>query len=288
MYYIVTDSSTDMPQSWVEAQHDFHIVSLSCTINGVSSVPGTSEVAKKETYRQLRSGVVIKTSAVNTATWEECFQKLLDEGQDVLCIAFSSGLSGTYAAAADAAKELAPKYPNQKIIVIDSRCASAGEGLLVHYALQNREQGMLIDGEPVNQVLNMLLDPLCVLLDDLMFLYRGGRLSATSAVVGSLVRIKPIMHVDEEGHLAVVEKVTGRRRSIRILANRVKEHIVNPEGQMIFISHGDCEDEANALADIIKAEIPGIAGVLVTYVGPVIGSHSGPGTLAIFFLGDHR
>lgn len=140
MYYIVTDSSTDMPQSWVEAQHDFHIVSLSCTINGVSSVPGTSEVAKKETYRQLRSGVVIKTSAVNTATWEECFQKLLDEGQDVLCITFSSGLSGTYAAAADAAKELAPKYPNQKIIVIDSRCASAGEGLLVHYALQNREQ----------------------------------------------------------------------------------------------------------------------------------------------------
>ena len=145
MYYIVTDSSTDMPQSWVEAQHDFHIVSLSCTINGVSSVPGTSEVAKKETYRQLRSGVVIKTSAVNTATWEECFQKLLDEGQDVLCVAFSSGLSGTYAAAADAAKELAPKYPNQKIIVIDSRCASAGEGLLVHYALQNREQGMPIE-----------------------------------------------------------------------------------------------------------------------------------------------
>ena len=145
MYYIVTDSSTDMPQSWVEAQHDFHIVSLSCTINGVSSVPGTSEVAKKETYRQLRSGVVIKTSAVNTATWEECFQKLLDEGQDVLCITFSSGLSGTYAAAADAAKELAPKYPNQKIIVIDSRCASAGEGLLVHYALQNREQGMSIE-----------------------------------------------------------------------------------------------------------------------------------------------
>lgn len=128
MYYIVTDSSTDMPQSWVEAQHDFHIVSLSCTINGVSSVPGTSEVAKKETYRQLRSGVVIKTSAVNTATWEECFQKLLDEGQDVLCITFSSGLSGTYAAAADAAKELAPKYPNQKIIVIDSRCASGRRG----------------------------------------------------------------------------------------------------------------------------------------------------------------
>lgn len=114
MYYIVTDSSTDMPQSWVEAQHDFHIVSLSCTINGVSSVPGTSEVAKKETYRQLRSGVVIKTSAVNTATWEECFQKLLDEGQDVLCVAFSSGLSGTYAAAADAAKELAPKYRIRK------------------------------------------------------------------------------------------------------------------------------------------------------------------------------
>ena len=248
MYYIVTDSSTDMPQSWVEAQHDFHIVSLSCTINGVSSVPGTSEVAKKETYRQLRSGVVIKTSAVNTATWEECFQKLLDEGQDVLCITFSSGLSGTYAAAADAAKELAPKYPNQKIIVIDSRCASAGEGLLVHYALQNREQGMPIEENAkwVKEHIQHLIHWFTV--DDLMFLYRGGR----------------------------------------ILANRVKEHIVNPEGQMIFISHGDCEDEANALADIIKAEIPGIAGVLVTYVGPVIGSHSGPGTLAIFFLGDHR
>lgn len=158
----------------------------------------------------------------------------------------------------------------------------------MHYALQNREQGMSIEENAkwVKEHIQHLIHWFTV--DDLMFLYRGGRLSATSAVVGSLVRIKPIMHVDEEGHLAVVEKVTGRRRSIRILANRVKEHIVNPEGQMIFISHGDCEDEANALADIIKAEIPGIAGVLVTYVGPVIGSHSGPGTLAIFFLGDHR
>ena len=184
MYYIVTDSSTDMPQSWVEAQHDFHIVSLSCTINGVSSVPGTSEVAKKETYRQLRSGVVIKTSAVNTATWEECFQKLLDEGQDVLCIAFSSGLSGTYAAAADAAKELAPKYPNQKIIVIDSRCASAGEGLLVHYALQNREQGMSIEENAkwVKEHIQHLIHWFTV--DDLMFLYRGeiGRASCRERV----------------------------------------------------------------------------------------------------------
>lgn len=288
MYYIVTDSSVDMPQSWVEAQHDFHLMSLSCTIQGVSSIPGTTEEAKKEIYRQLRSGVVIKTSAVNTATWEECFQSLLEAGQDILCIAFSSGLSGTYAAAADAAKDLAPKYPNQKLIVIDSLCASAGEGLLVHYALQNREQGMSIEDNAkwVEEHVQNLVHWFTV--DDLMFLYRGGRLSATSAVVGSLVRIKPIMHVDAEGHLAVVEKVTGRRRSIRMLANKVKEHIVHPEGQMIFISHGDCEDEANALAEIIKAEIPGIAGVLVTYVGPVIGSHSGPGTLAIFCLGDQR
>lgn len=156
-------------------------------------------MAKKETYRQLRSGVVIKTSAVNTATWEECFQKLLDEGQDVLCIAFSSGLSGTYAAAADAAKELAPKYPNQKIIVIDSRCASAGEGLLVHYALQNREQGMSIEENAkwVKEHIQHLIHWFTV--DDLMFLYRAAaclqpaRLSVRSCVSSRLCTLMRVV-----------------------------------------------------------------------------------------------
>ncbi len=288
MYYIVTDTSTDMPLSWIEAQHDFVMMSLSCTRNGESFIPGASDEEKKDVYDQLRNGVVIKTSAINTATWEESFQKLLADGHDVFCIAFSSGLSSTYSSAKDAAKGLSAKYPNRKLIVVDSLCASAGEGLLVYYALKNREQGMSIEENAawIQSHIQNLVHWFTV--DDLMFLYRGGRLSATSAMLGSLIRIKPILHVDEQGHLAMVEKVAGRRRSIRMLANKVKEHIVNPEGQMIFISHGDCEEEANSLADMIKAEIPGIAGIQVSYIGSVIGSHSGPGTLAVFFLGDCR
>lgn len=288
MYYIVTDSSTDMPQSWVEAQHDFHIVSLSCTINGVSSVPGTSEVAKKETYRQLRSGVVIKTSAVNTATWEECFQKLLDEGQDVLCITFSSGLSGTYAAAADAAKELAPKYPNQKIIVIDSRCASAGEGLLVHYALQNREQGMSIEENAkwVKEHIQHLIHWFTV--DDLMFLFRGGRVSKTAAWAGTLLNIKPVLHVDDEGHLIPMEKVRGRKKSLNALIDHMEKSANKPiSDQMVFITHGDCIEDAEYVAAKIKERF-GVKEVVINYVDPVIGAHSGPGTMALFFLADKR
>lgn len=288
MYQIVSDSSMDMPKSWLESQHDFSMVSLSCTQDGRDFVPELTDEAIKKIYADLRAGVVLKTAQANMVTWYALLRPLVQRGEDVLTIAFSSGLSGTCASALDAAAELRREFPERKIIVVDSLCASAGQGLMVQYALDNREKGMDIEQNArwVREHVQHLIHWFTV--DDLMFLHRGGRLDAASAVLGSIVRVKPIMRMDEAGKLAVVEKVAGRRRSIHRLAEKVRESIVDPDGQWIFISHGDCEEEAKHLAELLKAELPGIAGVFLTYVGPVIGSHSGPGTLAVFFLGNHR
>ncbi len=288
MYWIVSDSSIDMPKAWIDAQPNFRIKSLSYLIDGQPHIPDGTDEETRRIYAQLRAGVKITTSQVNSEEWSACFRELLAQGQDILAVLFSGGLSGTCAAAETAAKELRQEFPERKLVVIDSLCASAGEGLLVYYALRNRQNGMSLEDNAAwvrNNVQNLIH---WFTVDDLMFLYRGGRVSATSAYIGSLARIKPVMHVDPEGHLALKEKVAGRKRSIRRLADKVKENIVAPEGQVIFISHGDCVAEAQSLADILRSELPMIADVQISFVGPVIGAHSGPGTIAVFFLGNGR
>ena len=287
MYWIVTDSTIDMPKRYVDSQENFRVLNMSYTMDGVSYVPDGTDENSREIYRQLRAGKNIVTAQVNSESWREAFEEILSGGNDLLVIAFSSGLSGTCQAAFAAAEEAREKYPDRKLEVIDSLCASAGEGLLVDYALRNRDKGMSLEEnaawvrENVQNIIHWFT------VDDLMFLMRGGRVGAVSAYIGSLVKIKPILHVNEEGKLIPREKVQGRRKSIRALADKVKQNIVHPEGQLVLISHGDCEAEAQSLADMIKAELP-VAEVRLSYIGPIVGAHSGPGTLAVFFMGKGR
>ncbi len=287
MYWIVTDSTIDMPKRYVDSRENFRVLNMSYTMDGVSYVPDGTDENSREIYRQLRAGKNIVTAQVNSEAWREAFEEILAGGDDLLVIAFSSGLSGTCQAAFTAAEELREQYPDRKIEVVDSLCASAGEGLLVDYALRNRDSGMSLEENAAwvrDNVQNIIH---WFTVDDLMFLMRGGRVGAVSAYIGSLVKIKPILHVNEEGKLIPREKVQGRRKSIRALADKVKQNIVHPEGQLVLISHGDCEAEAQSLADMIKAELP-VAEVRLSYIGPIVGAHSGPGTLAVFFIGRGR
>jgi DegV family protein with EDD domain len=237
--------------------------------------------------RELRDGVLATTSQINAETWKELFQNHLKSGHDILCIVFSSVLSGTYSAAVNAKEQLDHEFPSGKLIVIDSKCASLGQGLLVHYALQKRDSGASLDetAQWVNENLQKVNHWFTV--DDLQFLRRGGRVSAASAYLGGIMKIKPILHVNEEGGLIPMAKVQGRKRSLRTLCDKVKELAVEPVKQTIFISHGDCQEEAEWLASIVREELH-VKDIMIGMIGPVIGSHSGPGTMAIFFMGNCR
>lgn len=287
MYWIVTDSAIDMPRKWIDDQKDFRILDLSYLMDDISYTSDGTDESIKAIYDAMRNGKMLKTSQVTPDMWESCFRELLSAGNDVLTIAFSSGLSGTCSAAFTAADEVRADYPERKLIVIDSLQASAGEGLMVHYAIQNRANGMSIEDNAAWVQQNVQNFLAWFTVNDLMHLHRGGRVSAASAIVGSLVRIKPIMHVDENGKLAVYEKAAGRKRSIRILADKIITDIVNPEGQMIHISHGDCLEEAETLANMIRDALP-VADVRISYVGSVIGAHTGPGVIAVFCMGNTR
>lgn len=287
MYWIVTDSGIDMPKAWIDQQVNFRVLSLSYLMDDISYISDGTDASIKAFYDAMRTGKMPKTSQVTPEMWEDCFREILGAGQDVLAITFSGGLSGTASAAFMAAEEVRNDYPDRQLIVIDSLQASAGEGLMVHYALEHRNAGMSLEenAEWVRQNVQNFVAWFTV--DDLMHLHRGGRVSAASAIVGSLVRIKPIMRVDENGKLAVYEKAAGRKRSIRILAEKIIADIVNPEEQIIHISHGDCIDDANALAEQLKAALP-VKDVRISYVGSVIGAHTGPGVVAVFCMSNGR
>lgn len=286
-FWIITDSCTDYPAAYVQKQKDLVILPLTYQINGQFHVPDGTDEGTRAFYSQLRSGVVATTSQINVDTWKDVFHTHLTAGHEVLCIAFSSALSGTYEAACQAAEQLKPEFPGGKLTIIDSKCASLGQGLLVHYALQMRDSGasMADTAKWVQDNLQKVNHWFTV--DDLQFLRRGGRVSAASAYLGGIMKIKPILHVSEEGKLIPKMKVQGRKRSLRTLCDKVKELAVEPEKQTIFISHGDCLEEAEWLASIVREEL-NVRDVMIGLVGPVIGSHSGPGTMAIFFLGNQR
>lgn len=284
-FIIITDSSADLPKS-VACDMGVEVIPLEVNIDGIGC-KYNDEIDIKEFYGWLRDKKGAKTSAVNMEKFCEVFEKFAKDGKDVLYIGFSSGLSATYMAAKNAAEEISEKYPDRKIIAVDSLCASLGQGLLVKHAVDKKNLGATI--EEVAQFVEDNRLNLChwFTVEDLFFLKRGGRVSAATAVMGTVLQIKPVMHVDDEGKLINVEKARGRAASINSLFAKMKETAIDPEKQTIYISHGDCYDDAKKLADMIIAEF-GITDILISEVGPVIGAHSGPGTLALFFLGSKR
>ena len=235
----------------------------------------------------LRDGIPATTSMVTVEDFLKSFDSVLQQGRDLLYIAFSSGLSGTYSSAELAAKELREKYPERKIMIVDSLAASMGEGLLVYNAVQQKKNGASI--EQVYQWVLDNRDHLChwFTVDDLKHLKRGGRISATTALVGSMLHIKPILHVDNAGHLIPVSKVRGRKRSLIGLVDRMEETCVHPEDQVIFISHGDALEDAQTVANLVQKRMH-VRDIKINTIGPIIGAHSGPGTIALFFLGTKK
>ena len=284
-YAIFTDSSADLPISLTE-ELDIGVLQLSVTLEGKEPLPN-DEVNVKSFYESLRAKKSATTSTATLDQFLKAFEPVLAEGSDILYLGFSSGLSGTYNAGVVAAQELSEKYPERKIYTVDTLCASLGEGLLVWTAANMRRDGA--DIETVRDFAEDQKLSLChwFTVDDLFFLKRGGRVSTATAVLGSMLAIKPVMHVDDAGKLINVAKARGRKDAIAQLFFKVRDTATDIAEQTVFISHGDCADDAQALADRIKAEL-GVKTVVIDYVGPVIGAHSGPGTLAVFFYGTQR
>ncbi len=286
-FWIVSDGSTDFPYDYIQKQKNIIILPLSYEIAGQVFVPSGKDEDTKAFYQALREGKVSTTAQINIQTWKDALEPLLKNNEQVLCLPFSSGLSGTCAAAFSAKEELDQEYPNNQLMVIDTKAASLGQGLLVHYALQKRDAGA-----PIEEVAAWVRDNLLNIahwftVDDLQFLRRGGRVSTTSAYIGSILKIKPVLHVDNEGRLIPMEKVQGRKKSLKALFEKVAQTAINPKDEPIFISHGDCYEEAKWLGNMLKEQL-GTKEVMIGLVGPAIGSHSGPGTVAIFFLSDQR
>lgn len=287
-YQIITDSTADLTPALIK-ELDVQVIPLCYMMGGRTyhNIPGGGEMDEPTFYQKLRTGALSTTTQVNSEEFLQVFTPLLEAGKDVLYIAFSSGLSGTYQSALLAREELKERFPDRRLEVFDSLCASMGEGLLVYHAAKLRMEGKSLD-----QVLAWLGENalrLChwFTVDDLNHLKRGGRVSTATALVGTILNIKPVLHVDDEGHLIPVAKVRGRKQSLDALVKRMEETAQDPAGQMVFISHGDCVEDARYVERQIREKL-GVQQVRIGFIGPVIGAHSGPGTVALFFLGKER
>ena len=284
-YRIITDSCCDFPESMYK-ELGLSMIPLTLHYQGKDHTD-LSEKFLKKMYKGLRAGEPASTAAANPEGWTSVIEPVLAAGEDALVLTFSSGLSTTYQSAVIAANELLEKYPQRTVNVVDTLCASLGQGLLVWYACKKRDGGMSL--AELTQWVEDHKKNLChwFTVDDLMYLKRGGRVSAATALVGTMLQIKPVLHVDDEGHLINVAKARGRKASILALADKMGQTALPGENDTVFICHGDCEEDAQYLAGHLKEKY-GVKDVLIYYTGAVIGSHSGPGTLALFYLGEHR
>ena len=286
-FIIMTDSSCDLPAS-LAAEMQLTVLPLTLFIgeNAYRNTLDESDISYKEVYTLLRRHVKMKTSAVNQQAFEQAMEVPLQDGKDILYIGFSSALSGTFNAARIAAESLAERYPERKLFCVDSLSASLGQGLLIYHAWKQKCAGKSI--EEVRDYVEQTKSHLChwFTVEDLMFLREGGRIKTTAAVLGTILSIKPVMHTDDEGCLTPVDKVRGRKASLRALMEKARELGTSIANQNVFICHGDCEEDANYLAGLMR-EL-GVREIVTHYIGPVIGAHCGPGTVGLFFLGSHR
>lgn len=287
-YIIATDSTTDLPFDLVEKNENL-VLPLTFILNGEEyhNYLDERELKTKDFYNALRKGAISKTAQITANDARMAFKPLLDKGLDILMIAFSSGLSGTYKAIKLAADELMEEYKERKIYVVDSLAASMGEGLLVYYANQYKKEGLTLEENA--RKIEELKFRLChwFTVDDIDTLKRGGRVSASAAFLAKNLRIKPVLHVDNAGHLIPVSKKIGRKSSLNCLVEAAKKLFDRSYEQTIMIGHGDCLEEALEVGTSLQEHLP-IKEIIYNNIGPVIGAHSGPGTIAIFFVGEKR
>lgn len=287
-YILFTDSSCDLPQ-YLADEMELMVQPLTVYLDGVpyKNYLDERELSYEDFFKRLPTCKEAKTSAVNQHDFMTTMEGVLADGKDILYLGFSSSLSGTYSAAAMAAEELSEKYPERKIYTVDTLAASLGQGMLLHLAWQQKQAGKCI--EEVRDYIESIKLNQChwFTVNDLFHLKRGGRVSAATAVIGSALGIKPVMHMDDAGKLVAVGKARGRKAALKALLKEMKERIVRPQEQTVFISHGACAEEAAELANAIRAELP-VREVIINSIGPVIGAHAGPGTMALFFIGTAR
>jgi DegV family protein with EDD domain len=287
-YVIMTDSCCDLnAQMAEELELDVLPLRLQMGKNDYHNYLDGREIGFGDFYARLRAGEQGTTSAVNVGEFQNRMRAHLMKDEDVLCVCFSSALSTTYQSASIAADDLRSEFPEAKIFVVDSLCASLGQGLLLYLCAQEKKLGHTI--EEVHTYAEVTKGHVChwFTVDDLNHLKRGGRINAATALFGTMLAIKPVMHVDDGGHLTAVGKARGRRSSLIALVDHMEQTSVAPAEQTVFISHGDCEQDALFVADEIRRRF-GTKQIYINYVGPVIGNHSGPGTMALFFLGNKR
>lgn len=286
-FIIATDSAADLPQEVID-RFKLPVFPLYYCF-GEEVFGGDRKLEPSEFYKKMREGALPTTMATNPQQIEDGLKPYLEQGQDVLYIAFSSGLSSSCQNALIAAEELMRKFPERTVKVVDSLAASMGEGLLVYKACVQKEQGKSL--EEIAAWLEDNVLHLCHLftVDDLNHLYRGGRISKTTAVLGTMINVKPVLHVDDEGKLVAIGKVRGRKKALSNLVERMAEQIKGYEAQndIVFISHGDCKEDAEFVASMVQERF-GIHSFMIDQVSPTIGAHSGPGTIALFFLGSVR
>ena len=283
-FKIVTDSACDLSAEMIEAL-DLGIAALSVELDGRAYAEG--EMTPKELYDHLRGGKLPKTSAVNPELWADAMRPALEQGQDVLTLVFSSALSATCQNAFIAAEELRGEFPDRKLIVIDSLCAAIGLGLLVHTAAKLRDAGKSI--EETAAWIEEHKRNVChwVTVEDLMHLKRGGRVSAATAVVGTMLNIKPIIRVDDSGRLESLAKCRGRKAALNYLLDRMAESFDPEIDDTVFIGHGDCMEDAKYLEQKVRERF-GVQNVHINYIGAVVGAHTGPGVAVLFFYGKKR
>ena len=287
-FIITTDSTCDLPEDYVKS-NGLRVLPLYYSFDGTVYGGENKDLEPKEFYDKMRGGTMPTTMAVNPETADKIFRELLKDGYDILHIAFTSPLSGSCSVATTVARELCDEIPAAKIVVVDSLCASLGEGLLVHKAVKFKESGKTLleiaDWLEKNKL------NLCHIftVDDLHHLHRGGRVSKTTAIIGTLINVKPVLHVDNEGRLIPLNNVRGRKKALISLVDQMEKRIAGYSGKndTIFISHGDCKEDAEFVAAQIKERF-GIEDFLISYITPTIGSHAGPGTVALFFMGNTR
>lgn len=283
-YIIMTDSCCDLPAEMAEG---LEVLPLRLELEGKSyrNLLDGGEIGFHEFYGKVREGAMPVTSAVNVGEFDAAMRPVLEAGKDILCLCFSSALSTTYQSAVIAARELGEAFPERKVLVVDSLCASMGQGLLVWLCAQEKKKGMPL--EELRDYAERTKGSIChwFTVDDLNHLKRGGRVSAAAAFFGTMLQMKPILHVDDQGRLIPLSKVRGRKASIQALLAQMDELVTDAE--TVFISHGDCLDEVEAMAQQIKDRF-GTKEVVINYVGPVIGNHTGAGVVALFFVGKHR
>ncbi len=287
-FKIITDSTSDLPSGLVE-ELELHVIPMLFTVDGKDylNTPDERQLYSHDFYEMLRAGKTSTTTQINIEVFKEEMRPYLEKGLDVLYLGFSSGLSSTFNSARLAAAELTEDFPDRKIIIVDTLAASMGEGLLVYHAAMKKKQGMSLEETAAFVEENKLHLAHWFTVDDLNHLKRGGRVSGAAALIGTMLNIKPVLHVDDEGHLIPVDKVRGRRNSLAELVSHMEKTALSPGEQTVFISHGDAPEDAQYVEKLVRERF-GVKTVYINPIGPVIGTHSGPGTVALFFLASKR